>query len=856
MQDLVLRTWVTGNDVRLNTDIRALHYDVSTGTLFAGTGGNGGLVSYSVTEGQALSEVDRQYYNTDQAFDITGRIDVTMIGNQSYLLVSDPGAAGYLAYQVGANGQIGNATGITANQPDADGIAAHHVSDAGFVYLAGDNGSTIGVYEMANNGAMTQRSTVNDTATTHASDLAEMVGTRINGQDFVIAASSGEHALTSYAANASTGALSVRDTMGVEQGLGILSAITGVEMIETGGQSFVIVASSASTGQMGAISVLELTANGQLVAVDHILDTLNTRFGTVQAIATVDVDDRVYVVAGGGDDGLSLFVVLPGGRLQHLSSLADETTTNLTNISALEMVLVGDEVQVFAAAQGEAGITQFTFSVADQGETVLSSVQGGALSGTGHDDIMAGGKGDDNLRGQDGDDILLDGAGEDTLEGGGGADLFVLDADGVYDRIQNFDWTQDWIDLGNLPFLYGTEQLSMVTNGPGVRITWRGEVLDVRPSGGQTLTIEEVRARIVFGADHTLILTPSEIMGSAEADVLEGTVDADEISGFDSDDQITGLEGADTIRGGNGHDSIHSGQDDDEVIGGDGNDWIRLGQGHDISVENTNGNDTILADAGDDTVMAGNGNDMVQGHAGFDSIDGGTGNDRLFGGDGFDTIHGGNGDDLVVGGNGKDLIFLGDGDDVFFDNAQAGIYAGDTVWGGAGNDRLEGGGGDELLDGGSENDLILGRKGNDTLRGGDQDDTIFGGDGNDTVVGGKGQDKAYLGNGSDIFFDTDQAGTFGRDVVAGGTGNDTLHSMAGDDTLSGGTGVDVFVFADASGDRVVTDFETGIDIIQVEADRVSVLDTDAGLLLGWGVGSVLLEDVTADDMEWDDLIFI
>ena len=180
---------------------------------------------------------------------------------------------------------------------------------------------------------------VEDTAQTHARDLGALVGTRINGQDFVIAASSGEHALTSYAANANTGALSVRDTMGAEQGLGLLNSITEVEMIETGGQHFVVVASAADNGQMGALSVLKLTASGQLIAVDHILDNLNTRFGTVQSLATINVDDRVYVVAGGGDDGLSLFVVMPGGQLQHLSTLADAVTTNLTNVSAPVVII-------------------------------------------------------------------------------------------------------------------------------------------------------------------------------------------------------------------------------------------------------------------------------------------------------------------------------------------------------------------------------------------------------------------------------------------------------------------------------------------------------------------------------------
>ena len=855
MQELVLRGWTTG-DARLEVDIRSMHYDTGSGALFVGTGGAGGLVSYSVTEGQGLSLLDSQYYSASQSHTITGRIDAVDLGQQTALIVSDPGASGYLAYAVNDTGTIGDSVGITTPPPGAAGLAACHVSEAGFLYLAGENGTGFGIYEMAASGTLAQQGMVQDTATTHASDLAALTGIRLNGQDIVIAASRGEQALTSYISDPNTGALTAQDTIGVAQGLGILNTITQVELVQTGGQTFVLVASAADHGEMGALSVLRLTDTGQLIAVDHVIDTRDTRFGTAQALATATVEDRVYVVAGGGDDGLSLFVLLPDGQLQHLSSLADQLTTGLTNIAALEMVHVGDEVQVFAAAQGEAGVTQFAFSVETQGDTILAPAGGDTVTGTGGDDILVGRGGDDRLNGGAGDDILQDGKGQDTLDGGAGVDLYVLGVDGARDRIQNFDPTQDWIDLSSLPFLYDPAQLDIRVNGPGVRITWRGEELDVRPVGGQALGVEEARARIVLGPDRPLLVVPNELVGTQNADILEGTADADDIQGLSSNDDISGLQGNDTLRGGDGADRLHSNQGDDVVIGGDGDDWIRLGQGNDISRDGTAGNDTILADAGHDTVMAGDGNDLVQGHAGNDSLEGGAGADRIFGGDGFDTLRGGNGNDTVVGGNGRDLIFLGNGDDVFFDNAQSGSIARDTVFGGAGRDRLEGGGGDDSLSGGTGSDFLLGRRGNDTLAGGDQDDTIFSGDGHDVVRGGNGQDRVFLGNGNDRFIDVAQTGPFGRDLVQGGNGNDTLESGAGDDTLVGGAGADTFVFADTSGARTVTDFQAGIDEIQVQADQVFVRDTDSGVLLDWTDGSVLLADIAAADLQSGDLVFV
>lgn len=61
------------------------------------------------------------------------------------------------------------------------------------------------------------------------------------------------------------------------------------------------------------------------------------------------------------------------------------------------------------------------------------------------------------------------------------------------------------------------------------------------------------------------------------------------------------------------------------------------------------------------------------------------------------------------------------------------------------------------------------------------------------------------------------AGGDGRDVLTGAAGADVLVDGAGTDTLSGGSGADVFVFVrDGTADRI-TDFEPGIDRIDLSA---------------------------------------
>ncbi|MEO0391358.1 MAG: hypothetical protein AAF218_10530, partial [Pseudomonadota bacterium] len=353
MQTLTLRGWTVG-DPLLDVGIETLCYDPTTGVLLVGTGGTGGLRSYDVAEGQALSIVDQEYYAPSEAYLITGEIDVTTLNGDTVVFVGGAGPNGYLTYTMNASGQIGAAQSVGAQPNGPPDLAARYISDAGIHYLAGENATGFGVYKVKNTGTLSRSSQVTDTETTHARDLADITGIRIGDRDIVISASRSEKGVTSYIADPTTGALTAVDSLGAAEGLGILDTITQVETVQTGGKSYVIVASASNNGQMGAISVLRVKYSGDLVATDHVLDTLDTRFAGVQAMTTVTVDDRVYVVAGGADDGLSLFVLLPNGQLQHLSSISDEANTGLTNVTAVEAVHTGDEVQVFVSSQAEA----------------------------------------------------------------------------------------------------------------------------------------------------------------------------------------------------------------------------------------------------------------------------------------------------------------------------------------------------------------------------------------------------------------------------------------------------------------------------------------------------------------------
>ena len=334
-----------------------------------------------------------------------------------------------------------------------------------------------------------------------------------------------------------------------------------------------------------------------------------------------------------------------------------------------------------------------------------------------------------------------------------------------------------------------------------------------------------------------------EIRSGSGNDLLCGLDGDDTLKGGAGNDTIKGGNGADFIGGGDGFDLIAAGDGDDHVAGGNGRDTVFLGRGNDQYNDNSQGGelgqDTVFAGHGDDVIEGGGGNDVFYGEWGNDLIFARLGDDIVYGGDQFDTIHAGEGNDTVWGGNGRDLIFLDEGNDLFIDNAQGGELGRDTVYAGAGDDTIEGGNGDDVFFGGTGNDAIYARLGDDTVYGGDSFDFIDAGDGNDLVYGGNGRDRILLGAGNDIYVDTHQAGELGQD------------------TITGGAGEDVFVFGSLISEDVITDFEIGVDTLELTLDLVGGRDSDQvvfelasvtadGVLIAIGTGqSILLQGLTS-----------
>lgn len=757
----------------------------------------------------------------------TGRVALTVDGVAGSVL---PDALDAARAAGGAASVTTYLWGVGPAYAQAVELLATTVGSATFLVAARPAGQGLAVWQMGADDTLAGRSAVDDGTALAAANIAALASFAAGGSTYLVAGSASEHGVQVWRLTA-TGTLTAVDRQGPAEGVPI-AGVSALRSVTAGDENFVIAAASGSS----SLTAFQAAADGTLTATDQVMDDLNTRFDRVTALDAITVDGRVFVVAAGADAGISLFTLCPKGRFVLLSTLADSTVTGLDGISAIEMVRVGNEVQVIVASGAEAGLTLLRLSLAGIG-AVVAATGATATGGTGAD-LLWRNAGNGTIDGGAGDDILIDGDGSDALRGGSGADLFVMWNDGARDTILDFDAAQDRIDLSQWAFLRNAESIEVTPTATGAILRFFSETLEIRTLAGTGLTVAQVRALSLLPVTRVHLGDPP-----AAGETVTGTAAGETLAGGDGDDTLYGGGGNDTLSGGAGADAF---------FGGDGMDWVSYAAGTapagvDLSdpardagaaagdtfdgiegVAGGAGADTLTAGAGEMRLAGAAGDDLLTGGIATDTLEGGDQSDTLRGMDGSDRLYGGLGRDLAQGGRGSDQIWGGWGDDDLAgdegsdrlwgeDNADAlaGGDGGDSLYGGTGDDRLQGGAGADLLDGGEGFDVasfaaatvavmadlggllpaggeaagdaflsVEGLEGSahgDTLAGDSFGNLLSGLAGNDWLDGGDGNDSLPGGDGDDT-----QRGGAGDDLLDGGDGDDRQSGRSGNDTVLGG----------------------------------------------------------------------
>ncbi|NJM82181.1 MAG: hypothetical protein HC844_06520 [Tabrizicola sp.] len=779
----------------------------------------------------AMVLVDQELISPGITLPAQATIDLMTVGGAQKLLISGPNQTSLLSFGLETTGALGTDAYLAGGPAGVIGAQAGvQVGGTTYVYTVRNGSSTIEGYAMDGSGRLSLTAQLTLNGDQSGTDIGAMTSVTIGGVPYLISLSNETDAVRCFRVGPS-GELTQTVGLGAAQGLGINDP-SAVETVIMGGQTYLLVASASSS----SVSVIAVEAGGVLRAVDHVIDTLDTRFQGVQALATAEIGDRVFVVAGGGDGGLNLFMMAPDGRMIVVATALHVPGLALDNITAMTAHVVDGEIELFVAGEGT-GITRLRLDPGPLAPRQQGGDEAETLSGGADDDFLWGEGGNDLLAGGSGEDIIGDGAGSDTMFGGAGQDIFVLAQDGEIDRIADFQLGIDRIDLSAWGRVYDIADLSITATATGALVTFRGEVLEILSANGLPIQAHAFRTADFFPLWHAL---PEP---QAPDSAILGTIQADMLLGTDGDDYFLASIGQDTLVGGDGFDTV-------SYLSADGGLRVNLAAptqntrsaaGHSyLQIEGVVGsrfNDTLIGDDGDNWLDG----------AGFsDQLFGGKGNDTLFGGTSNDILVGGEGADLLDGGAGRDRASYRSATsavrvDLETPAQNQGEAAGDLlvaieeVEGSAFADTLMGDGSANSLFGLAGDDLLWGRLGDDTLSGGDGDDVLIGGEGADRLDGGAGFDIADYSQSrsgfridlitptlttgeaagdvlilvesirTTAFADTigadDSAnhiaalggndwisGRGGDDALFAGSGTDTLYGGSGDDALAGGSG--------------------------------------------------------------------
>nr|WP_308494626.1 type I secretion C-terminal target domain-containing protein [Duganella rivi] len=517
---------------------------------------------------------------------------------------------------------------------------------------------------------------------------------------------------------------------------------------------------------------------------------------------------------------------------------------------------LGSGAYAMAANVEEAYITSVSGAVNITGNSLDNYITGNAgankLSGGDGDDTLNGGAGNDTLSGGAGNDHLVGGVGIDNMAGGMGNDVYYVDT--VGDLV--VEAAGEGIDLVYLLQDAAKQAYTLPANVENLLFKSSGAF---RATGNALDNI--INSHTSSGA---------VIDGAAGNDTLYGGVGNDSLLGGIGDDELRGGTGIDIIDGGAGNDSAW-------LTGALGDYMIGRPNATDLVLTDRNGNvttvrnveslhfaDTTLAPGALTDNVATTGADVLHGSDGNDTIDGLAGNDTLSGGDGNDLYVVNAAGDVIVelSGQGADKVnvaFTAAGTYVLSDNVEnASVTAAASI---AVN-----------ITGNALDNLLVGNAAANTLLGGDGNDTLDGGAGSDSLVGGTGDDLYWLDAAGDKVVEAAGAGidcintsldsytltanvenllytsvknftgtgnelantiwgNVGADVLNGAGGNDTLVGGSGNDKLTGGAGAgaDTFVFNSLLGSDSVTDFTTGVDVVQLDLEMLRIGNNDAAL---------------------------
>ncbi|GGA09287.1 hypothetical protein [Neptunicoccus cionae] len=354
--------------------------------------------------------------------------------------------------------------------------------DSGTFVFAGADGLTS--YRFGAGFDLVEEAHFADTSKRFLGDVSAMARAKVEGTDYLFAASAFDAGLSSFRIK-SNGALQFIDDVAPADGSGF-SKPQALLAVSVEGVDYLVMASAGTS----SLTVFSVASDGELHEVEHLLDTLDTRFQNATHIESFVYDDRSFLVVAGSDDGISVLELSASGTLSHMGTLADTYDITLDNASGLAVEVIDGEVVLLVSSDTDHGFTQITIDMSALEAVMRGSAGADWMKGSREADYIDGMDGDDLIEGNSGADVIIDGKGSDVLLGGGGADVFRFVEDNTPDELADLRPNNDMIDLSNYAGINRFSDIDVMDWCDGVMIVVNADIILVRDYSGVTFEVD------------------------------------------------------------------------------------------------------------------------------------------------------------------------------------------------------------------------------------------------------------------------------------------------------------------------------------------------------------------------------
>lgn len=454
------------------TDLHLAQFG-SAWVLYTASAQTHGLGAFSVGGGGALSALDSVSYSANSGtLGVTG-LATAVLGTDRVLLPAGRYDNGLAIHDLGANGTLDTVSAPSAapgvSLANITTVASLSIGGSTYVYTSSNGAGQLDAYRLTAGPGLSYIETEADSAQRYLGDISALATAEAYGKGFVFAASGFEAGVTVFTVGAG-GALTEGESLGTAEGLG-LNAPSALLPVQVGQDLFLVLAAAGTD----SLSVLHVSPFARLEVADHVVDDNALQLTGVRALTSVQYGERVLVIAGGDEDGVSVFELTPrSGHLSHLASIDDPAGATLDNVTAIEALVTGTTLTIYVAGATD-GVALVTMDLSVLNEAKTGDKFANTITGTAGKDLILGYGGDDVLSGWGDDDRLIDGTGADRMDGGGGADVFEFVLDNMTDTVIDFTPGEDKLDLSAIPMLYSMSSLEMSQEDWGVMISFGAE---------------------------------------------------------------------------------------------------------------------------------------------------------------------------------------------------------------------------------------------------------------------------------------------------------------------------------------------------------------------------------------------